>query len=163
VLAAVFAGSLTTACRSDARSSPGPGPGAEAKAPPTGTVIFMPEGKPDARVRVRVVKTEAMRRRGLMLVRELPEDEGMLFLFAEEKPQVFWMRNTYLSLDMIFVRADLTVAGVTAHTRPLTDDGNGIDEPSQYVVEANAGWARRHGVRAGTRVKLENVALENIE
>jgi len=155
----LFLGALTGGCRSAAHTDLKP----DAMPAPTGTVIFLPDGHPDAPVRVRVVKTEAARRRGLMFVRSLPADEGMLFLFPTQEQQRFWMRNTYVALDMIFVRNDLTVLGVVEHTRPLSDESRWVDGDSQYVVEVNAGWARAHGVREGTRVKLETISLENIE
>jgi uncharacterized protein len=145
------------------RSAPPQASVPDAAPAPTATVLLFPEGHPDAAVRVRVVKSEATRRRGLMYVRALPEDEGMLFLFPEEEQQSFWMRNTYVPLDMIFIRSDLTVLGVAENARPLTDNPRFVEGESQYVLEVNAGWARKHGVREGTRVKLDGVSLENIE
>jgi hypothetical protein len=130
---------------------------------PTGTVIFLPDGHADAAVKVRVVKTEPTRRRGLMFVRSLAPDEGMLFLFPVQEQQSFWMRNTYVPLDIIFVRNDLTVLGTVENARPLSDEPRSVPGESQYVVEVNAGWARAHGVREGTRIKLESISLENIE
>ena len=92
-----------------------------------------------------------------MYRQHLAPDAGMVFLFAEDEVQSFWMKNTLIPLDMIFIAADLTVAGVVENAEPLTTEGRGIDAPSRYVLEVNGGWARAHGVTAGTRVRFEHL------
>jgi len=109
------------------------------------------------RVAVAVARTEPERERGLMYVNYLPMDDGMLFIFDEDSVQMFWMKNTLIALDMIFIRADMTVAGVVANAKPLTLETRGVNEPSRYVLEVNGGWAAAHGVGPGTKVKFENI------
>ncbi|HET6610986.1 MAG TPA: DUF192 domain-containing protein [Kofleriaceae bacterium] len=124
---------------------------------PTGKVVLSPEGKPPATVAVEVVSTPERIHRGLMFRRSLAADAGMLFMLPEERIQTFWMKNTLLSLDMIFITSDMTVAGVVENTKPLSTDTCKVDTPSHYVLEVNAGWARAHGITAGAKVTFENV------
>jgi uncharacterized protein len=106
---------------------------------------------------VEVVRTEAEVQRGLMYRRHLAPDHGMLFLMPEERVHTFWMKNTYLPLDMIFIGRDLSVVGIVEDVPPQTLDLRYVDAPSRYVLEVNAGWSRQHGVAAGARVRFENV------
>lgn len=119
-------------------------------------------GQPPVAVRVEVQRNEAERERGLMFRRELDEMAGMIFVFPQPAHQTFWMRNTYLPLDMIFIGADRRVLGVVRNATPMTDDGREVEGDSLYVLEVRAGFADRHHIDAGTQVELVNVppALE---
>lgn len=103
-------------------------------------------------VEVEVVRDEAALERGLMYRKHLDPDAGMLFLMGETKVHTFWMRNTYVPLDMIFIKADLTVAGVAADAVPHDESLRSVDEPSLYVLEVNAGWAKKRGIDKGAKV-----------
>lgn len=120
-------------------------------------VVFEPPGRAKAAVLVEVVRTPEAIQRGLMYREEMDEDRGMLFLMPQEEVQSFWMRNTYIALDMIFVGRDKVVVGVVEDATPMTDTGRTVGKPSLYVVEVNAGWAKAHGVTAGVRVRFKNV------
>lgn len=120
-------------------------------------VEFSPPGQPRAAVTVEVVRTPRQIQRGLMFREHLPADHGMLFLMREERVHSFWMRNTLIPLDMIFIGKDMTVAGVVANARPLTENSRRVDEPSYYVLEVNAGWAAAHHVGPGTPVRFQDV------
>lgn len=111
----------------------------------------------DVVVQVEVVKTQQTRARGLMYRERMAEDAGMLFLFRAPEHQTFWMRNTYIPLDMIFIGADRRVVGVAENAAPRTDTTREVDGDSQYVLEVNAGFARRWGVGPGTRVEFGGV------
>ena len=111
----------------------------------------------DAVVDVEVVASEGAIRRGLMFRQHLPPGGGMLFLMAVEKDWTFWMRNTLIPLDMIFIRSDMTVAGVVENAEPKTEVLRSVGERSRYVLEVNGGWARAHGVMRGVTVRFENV------
>lgn len=84
----------------------------------------------------------------------LDKGSGMVFLFEEPEIQTFWMKNTLVSLDMIFIGADMTVVGVVEKTTPGSLAPCAVDEPSQYVLEVEAGFAERHGIGAGTGVRF---------
>ena len=111
----------------------------------------------NATVDVEIVATEAKIEKGLMYRQHLPPDQGMLFLMGIEKVWSFWMRNTLIPLDIIFITKDMEVAGVAANAKPLDESLVKVDKPSLYVLEVNAGWAAAHQVAAGTKVKFENV------
>ena len=109
-----------------------------------------------AAVRVEVARTPAERERGLMDRARLDPDAGMIFVFERSERHGFWMKNTLIPLDLLFIGEDGRVAAVVQR-QPLSlevDDG-GVD--SRYVLEVNGGWARAHGVARGDQVTLENV------
>ena len=80
-------------------------------------------------------------------------DQGMLFDFGKPRPVQMWMKNTYISLDMIFIRADGTVIGIGADTVPLSEDTVGVAEPVKGVLEVVAGTAARIGLKPGDRIR----------
>jgi uncharacterized membrane protein (UPF0127 family) len=102
---------------------------------------------------VEVAKDGAMREQGLMYRRSLDPDRGMLFDFGAEEPVSMWMQNTYVPLDMVFIRADGTVHRVEEHTTPLSTRtiDSGVDV--RYVLEVPAGTAARIGITRGSKVR----------
>jgi uncharacterized membrane protein (UPF0127 family) len=94
----------------------------------------------------------ASRERGLMFRHHLDPGKGMLFVFPRETVNTFWMKNTLIPLDMVFINKDLDVVGVVHNAKPLDQTPVGPNKPSMYVVEIPAGEARTHGIRAGTKV-----------
>ncbi len=96
------------------------------------------------------MRNEADRARGLMFRRSMAADHGMLFDFERVEPVAMWMKNTYLPLDMLFLRADGTVARIAADTEPLSTRTIPSGEPVLGVLELNAGTAARLGLRAAT-------------
>ena len=101
---------------------------------------------------VEIAATDEERARGLMYRRELPEGRGMLFNFALEGPITMWMKNTHVSLDMIFIRADGTIAAIAENTEPLSEAQIFSGAPVKAVLEVVAGTARRLGIAPGDRV-----------
>ena len=91
-------------------------------------------------------------RRGLMFVRELPPDVGMLFIYEGDAIRSMWMKNTYIPLDMVFARSDGTVINVVSNTVPQTLNSHASSEPARFVLELNAGAARKLGI--GKRSRL---------
>jgi uncharacterized protein len=100
---------------------------------------------------VEIADTPELRARGLMFRQRLPEDRGMLFDFVNPRPVSMWMKNTYISLDMLFIREDGTIAYIAENTVPKSLDMIGISEPVLAVLELAGGTARKHGIRAGDR------------
>jgi uncharacterized membrane protein (UPF0127 family) len=140
------AGPSVATVQQQARETPPP-PGA-----PAPTVVVG-----DAIVEVEVVATPARIERGLMYREHLPPDAGMLFFMTEEKVWPFWMRNTLIPLDMIFIGKDMTVAGVVENAEPRTESLRQVDAPSLYVLEVNGGWASAHHIMAGAKVRFEHL------
>jgi len=114
--------------------------------------VAIPEA--NASVDAELARSPLEGERGLMYRKAMGEDEGMLFYIDEKKVQTFWMHNTCIPLDMLFIDDDGTLVGVV-ESAPVLDDGvRQVDCPSRYVLETNAGWTRRHGVKPGQRVVL---------
>jgi len=101
-----------------------------------------------------IAANDETRARGLMFVRELPPDHGMLFVFEQPQYASFWMKNTYLSLDLVFIAPDWTVVNVAADAKPLSLDGIASTAPVRYVLELAAGTAARIGLKTGDRIEL---------
>jgi uncharacterized protein len=99
-----------------------------------------------------IADTDELRSRGLMFRHRLPEDRAMLFDFGEPRPAAMWMKNTYISLDMLFVRADGTIAAIAENTEPLSLQTISVQEPVLSVVELAAGTARKLGIKREDRV-----------
>ena len=101
---------------------------------------------------VEMAVTPEEQARGLMFRRELPEGQGMLFDFQREQPATFWMKNTYVSLDMIFIRADGRILRIAQNTVPLSEALVPSGGPVRAVLEVVAGTARKLGIAPGDRV-----------
>ncbi len=112
------------------------------------------------RIRVELAVKSNERERGLMYRESLDDDEGMLFLFEEQERRAFWMKNTYLPLDMFFIDEDLVVQGIVENAEPLTTSSRRIDKPTRHVLELKGGAARKLGIAPGSRVTFEGVPLE---
>lgn len=107
------------------------------------------------RLTVEVADTTPLRTRGLMWRTDLPEGTGMLFIFPSEVVQSFWMRNTLIPLDLMFIDRKLRVVGVVQWAEPRTITSRTVGKPSLYVLEVPGGWTSRNGVRTGSTIELE--------
>jgi hypothetical protein len=130
---------------------------AQAAAGAGARVVLLPPGHDPINVRVEIADDEAERRQGLMYRKQLDPDAGMLFLFEAPQHLTFWMHNTYVPLDMIFIEPSLRILGVVENAEPLTDSSRDVPGNSQYVLEVNAGFSRANGLTAGTLVRFEGV------
>ncbi|WP_245410987.1 DUF192 domain-containing protein [Microvirga flavescens] len=102
---------------------------------------------------VEVARNDADRAQGLMFRRSMAADRGMLFDFARVEPVSMWMQNTYLPLDMLFIRPDGIIARIAANTEPLSTRTISSGEPVLAVLELNAGTAAKLGIKAGDKVE----------
>jgi uncharacterized membrane protein (UPF0127 family) len=107
-------------------------------------------------VSVEIARSDAERAKGLMHRKTLAPDAGMLFVFEETADHPFWMKNTFIPLDLLFIDEDGRVVGIDARATP-GDLSPRSAAPSRYVLEVNGGWAEAHGVAVGDRVRFENV------
>jgi uncharacterized membrane protein (UPF0127 family) len=129
-------------------------------APPPGALATLSApGHDPVRVRIEVVQSAEDRQRGLMYRKHLDPDAGMLFLFEQPQQLTFWMHNTLIPLDMLFITTDWKVLGIVENATPLTDSARSVPGLSQYVLEVNAGFARRHGLGPGTSVDYTPAAM----
>jgi uncharacterized protein len=101
---------------------------------------------------VELAVTPDQRSKGLMFRTELPEGRGMLFDFEEETPVSMWMRNTFIPLDMIFIRADGRIARIAENTTPKSEAIISSGPPVKGVLEVIAGTAKKYGIAPGDRV-----------
>ena len=116
------------------------------------TVIVIVAAAECHRFDVYLALDREQQRRGLMFVRDLPERRGMLFVYENDAFLSMWMKNTFIPLDMLFVRRDLTIASIVEDTEPQSLRSVSATEPVRYVLELNAGTSRRLEIRPGDRL-----------
>jgi uncharacterized membrane protein (UPF0127 family) len=109
-------------------------------------------GNGEHRFTVEVVDNNETRAQGLMFRQSLAPDAGMLFDFKEERPVSFWMMNTFIPLDMLFIRRDGTIANIHANARPHDPTGIPSDGPVTFVLEIPGGRSAELGIKAGDTV-----------
>jgi hypothetical protein len=114
-------------------------------------VIETPRGP--VRLDVEVAADESSRMRGLMFRTKLAANSGMLFSFHNDDFRAFWMKNTILPLDMIFIRADGTISSIAPNTTPYSEKLVSSEEPVRAVLEINAGRSAALGIRPGEKVR----------
>jgi len=102
---------------------------------------------------VEIARNEASRARGLMDRRFMPADHGMLFEFDHEAPEAFWMKDTYIPLDMIFISRTGVVTNIAANAEPLSERAIPSGPPCMAVLELNGGAAARIGLKIGDKVR----------
>ena len=106
------------------------------------------------RIDTQLATTERQREIGLMFRKEMPQQEGMLFVFEIPGVQCFWMRNTILPLTAAFVADDGTIVNL-ADMKPMTEDSHCSAKPVRYVLEMNQGWFAKRGIKAGAKLNGE--------
>ena len=109
-------------------------------------------------VEVAIADSSSERAQGLMFISELKDDEGMLFVFDENGKHSFWMKNTLIPLDMIWISEDFEVVHIEKAV-PCEEDPCGIYVPereAKYVLEVRAGWSERNGVGEGDLVEINH-------
>jgi len=116
--------------------------------------FLTPEGELLSRAEVAEAKTQQERNMGLMDVRNLPNDKGMMFFFEKEEPLSFWMANTPLPLDIFFINSDSVIVRIHRNARPFSEENLTSDKPAKYVVEMNAGYALNHDINEGYKVRF---------
>ncbi len=115
----------------------------------------------DRPFRVEIADTPAQHALGLMHRRSLPEDRGMLFVFAEDEFRSFWMKNTLIPLDIIFLNRDGQVLGLHESAPPCLADpcpNYESELPARFVLEIAGGTARKLGLKVGDRVFIPPLA-----
>jgi uncharacterized membrane protein (UPF0127 family) len=114
----------------------------------TGTMTIETQPKPTA-LKVELCLTGKQRQIGMMCRTEIANDEGMLFVFRGNRPRSFWMKNTLIPLDMIFLDPDGRIVGIVENAEPLTLSSRRVREPAQYVLEIGGGRAKALGLEVG--------------
>lgn len=126
---------------------------------PPARVVIQSQDK-EVLVLVELAKTKEQKARGLMFRKELAENSGMLFIEPYPKFLQFWMKDTYIPLDLIFIGEDRKIKGIIKNAKPETTETLAIDKPSRFVLEVNAGFADKHNVKEGDSVKFLGFTVE---
>jgi len=111
---------------------------------------------------VEVADTPAKRELGLQYRRELAVDRGMIFLFPAESYHSFWMKNTPIPLDMIFISKDRKIVGIVEQAVPFSTESRSVPGASQFVLEISGGLSKRYGIKAGDTVQFHGLSPESI-
>lgn len=119
-----------------------------------GELLFIGRTTSDtlALIEIEVADDDQKRARGLMYRKSIPENGGMLFKHEREQIQSFWMKNTYIPLDIIFVNNEKEIVTIHPNTSPMKEWSYASTEPALYVVEVNAGFCARHNIRTGDKI-----------
>lgn len=122
-----------------------------------GDLWFIAADKTDTLVGIdiEIAETFKEREQGLMYRKSMNENHGMLFIFDQEERQSFWMKNTDIALDLIFVNANLSVVHIAKNCKPYSLEPISSFEYAKYVVEVNAGFCKKHGIKTGDNMYFE--------
>jgi uncharacterized membrane protein (UPF0127 family) len=106
------------------------------------------------KIDIQIANNDFDRELGLMFRKQMDENKGMLFIFPEEARQSFWMRNTLISLDMIFVNAINKIVTIHKNTQTLSDQSYPSTAPAKYVIEVNGGYCLKHNINEGDKINF---------
>jgi uncharacterized membrane protein (UPF0127 family) len=109
------------------------------------------------RVNVEIADTEEKRQKGLMFRKSLGDNEGMLFVFEDERNVTFWMKNMFVPLDMIFISSNGTINEIKENVQPCLVEPCELYQsiyPSKYVLEMNANFCKKNGISVGNSIKF---------
>ena len=121
-----------------------------------GTLEFVrSDGSVIRSIEIEIAEDEAARQTGLMYRRHMTLGQGMLFLFSDEAPRKFWMANTPIPLDIMFVKADSQIVNIVRRTRPLSRENVVSTGPAQYVVEVRGGFSDRFGLDETVKIRWQ--------
>jgi len=107
------------------------------------------------RIEVELAITENERSVGLMHRKSLPKNAGMLFVMERVANHHFWMQNTLIPLDMLFISEEGKIVGIVESATPGTTTPRGVGRPSRYILELNGGFTEEHGISPGDTVEVE--------
>lgn len=127
-----------------------------------GELVFSDSlGNIKTKIDIEIADDDYQRQLGLMNRKEMKENEGMLFIFPRQDWLSFWMRNTLISLDMIFVNENKQIVTIHKNTRILSDSSYPSTRPAKYVVEVIAGFTDKYNIQVGDKIDWMGMKLEN--
>jgi uncharacterized membrane protein (UPF0127 family) len=121
--------------------------------------FYTPDANPIVTIDIEIANTEYKRQLGLMKRKEMQEKQGMLFIFPDETIRSFWMRNTFISLDMIFINSQREIVTIQKNTTPLSDQSYPSTKPAVYVVEVKAGFTDKYEIHEGDKIGWMDMKL----
>lgn len=111
-------------------------------------------GNNKAKIDIEIADSEFDRQLGLMYRKQMDENKGMLFIFPVEEMQSFWMHNTFIPLDMLFVNAQKKIVTIQYASTTLSDQSYPSSAPAMYVIEVNAGFTQKHNIKEGDTINF---------
>jgi uncharacterized protein len=122
-----------------------------------GNLFFIKKDNQDTLkvIDIEVADNDDKRTQGLMWRHSMPDNVGMLFVFDEETPQSFWMKNTYIPLDIIFTNRNKEIVAIREETTPLSEASIPSVQPAQYVVEVIGGFCYKNNIQVGDKIAFE--------
>jgi uncharacterized membrane protein (UPF0127 family) len=119
-----------------------------------GELYFISKANNDTirKIDVELAETDDERAKGLMDRKSMTDDQGMLFIFSEPEEQSFWMKNTYISLDIIYVDENREIVSIQKYATPLSEESLPSFKKAMYVVEVNAGFCDKYHVAFGDKI-----------
>ena len=123
-----------------------------------GELEFLAKNKKDTirKIDVEVADNDDERAQGLMYRKSMDDNKGMLFIFRNEEEQSFWMKNTVIALDIMFVNANKEIVKIHKNTTPFSEKSLPSEKPATYVVEVNGGFSDKYGIREGDYINFQN-------
>jgi uncharacterized protein len=118
-----------------------------------GELEFLRDDQTVTDIAIEIADTDEARTRGLMQRESLPSRSGMLFIFDDEAPRSFWMANTPIALDIMFVSSDSQIVTIQKYTRPFSPQSVASTAPARFVVEVPAGFSDSHGILESDRIR----------
>lgn len=148
-------GNRNTSTRTELPKNPStpPPPAPVFKKEGEATILGGETGEAIKTIDIEIADDPAQRQQGLMFRKSMRDEEGMLFLFDRPAPQSFWMKNTYIPLDILYLDENRKITTIHPSTTPLSEVGMPSDGNAQYVLEVNGGWCQRYGVKVGDIVE----------
>jgi len=112
-------------------------------------------GKSISKIDIEKAENDIERAQGLMFRKSMPEDQGMFFVMDNNEQQSFWMHNTYIPLDIMFVDENGVITTIHENAKPLNDNSLPSNGPAKFVVEVNGGYAKAHGIKVGDKISWQ--------
>jgi hypothetical protein len=120
----------------------------------TTSLFFLKDSTPIKTIKVEIAETAIEQNRGLQLRKSLPENTGMLFIYEHEQPLAFWMKDTYIPLDIIYINESLEIVSIIENATPLNETPLPSTAPAKYVVEVAAGFCAANNITLGDKIKF---------
>lgn len=120
-------------------------------------LFFSKTGRKRITIDIEIPTTREEQTRGLMYRRKMADTEGMLFVHNISKGFFFWMKNTYIPLDMIFADKGMRIIQIEKNTKPLSEEPIFVPMKAQYTIEVNAGFCDRHGIKTGDSIQVKKI------
>jgi uncharacterized protein len=121
---------------------------------PRKTLTIHGDDHPEIAIEIEVVASSRARQRGLMFRDDLADGQGMLFLFESEEEHPFWMKNTLISLDIIYIDGNRKIVGIVHNAEPRSEQSLTVGLPSRFVLEVPGGYCNRVGIHRGDKVSF---------